>query len=160
MRSCRRTQRRPFYHHLASEVNWRGEKAQSVGASLAEHIPKKEKKSSFCTRLSCSWNWSGLPFPTPGDLLDSGIEPVSLASPALTGRFFTNSVTWEALNGGDWMLICNPGTSCISLHSYQQSVSWMFCKWRYWNLERSSDLYIPIQQGKWLIYMAPQVAEW
>ena len=23
--------------------------------------------------------WSGLPFPFPGDLLDSGIEPVSLA---------------------------------------------------------------------------------
>ena len=33
--------------------------------------------------------WSGLPFPTPGDLPDSGIEPVSLASPALAGRFFT-----------------------------------------------------------------------
>ena len=30
--------------------------------------------------------WSGLPFPTPGDLPDSGIEPVS---PALAGGFFT-----------------------------------------------------------------------
>ena len=27
--------------------------------------------------------WSGLPFPLPGDLLDSGIEPVSPESPAL-----------------------------------------------------------------------------
>jgi hypothetical protein len=27
--------------------------------------------------------WSGLPFPTPGHLLDPGIEPVSLAPPAL-----------------------------------------------------------------------------
>ena len=27
--------------------------------------------------------WSGLPFPSPGDLPDPGIEPVSLASPAL-----------------------------------------------------------------------------
>ena len=27
--------------------------------------------------------WSGLPFPTPGDLLNPGIEPTSLASPAL-----------------------------------------------------------------------------
>ena len=30
--------------------------------------------------------WSGLPFPTPGDLPDSGIE---LMCPALASRFFT-----------------------------------------------------------------------
>ena len=30
--------------------------------------------------------WSGLPFPSPWDLPDPGIEP---ASPALPGRFFT-----------------------------------------------------------------------
>ena len=29
--------------------------------------------------------WSGLPCPFPGDLPDSGIEPTSLASPALAG---------------------------------------------------------------------------
>ena len=40
--------------------------------------------------------WSRLPFPTPGDLPDSGIKPVSLVSPALAGRFFTTSATWEA----------------------------------------------------------------
>ena len=33
--------------------------------------------------------WSGLPLLTPGDLPDLGIEPVSLASPALAGGFFT-----------------------------------------------------------------------
>ena len=33
--------------------------------------------------------WSGLPFPTPGDLPDSEIELASVASPALAGRFFT-----------------------------------------------------------------------
>ena len=33
--------------------------------------------------------WSGLPFPSPGDLPNPGIEPVSLASPALAGRLFT-----------------------------------------------------------------------
>ena len=31
--------------------------------------------------------WSRLPFPTPGDLPDPGIEPKSLASPALAGKF-------------------------------------------------------------------------
>ena len=30
--------------------------------------------------------WSGLPFPSPGDLPKTGIEP---ASPALAGGFFT-----------------------------------------------------------------------
>ena len=33
--------------------------------------------------------WSGLPFPSPGDLPSSGIELKSLASPALAGGFFT-----------------------------------------------------------------------
>ena len=28
-------------------------------------------------------DWSGLPYPTPGDLPESGIEPTSLMSPAL-----------------------------------------------------------------------------
>ena len=42
-------------------------------------------------------SWSGLPSPSPGDLPDPGIEPVSLASPALAGGFFfTTSTTWEA----------------------------------------------------------------
>ena len=39
--------------------------------------------------------WSGLPCPTPGDLPDPGIEPGSLESPALAGRFFTSNTTWE-----------------------------------------------------------------
>ena len=33
--------------------------------------------------------WSGLPFPTPGDLLYPWIEPLSPVSPTLAGRFFT-----------------------------------------------------------------------
>ena len=33
--------------------------------------------------------WSGVPFPTPGDLPDPGVEPKSLSFPALAGRFFT-----------------------------------------------------------------------
>ena len=39
--------------------------------------------------------WSGLPCPPPGGILDPGIEPASLRSPALSGRFFTTSVPWE-----------------------------------------------------------------
>ena len=40
--------------------------------------------------------WSGLPWPPPGDLPDPGIKPASLVSPAVAGRLFTTSATWEA----------------------------------------------------------------
>ena len=40
--------------------------------------------------------WSGLPWPPPEDLPNPGIEPKSLTSPALAGRFFTTSTTWGA----------------------------------------------------------------
>ena len=40
--------------------------------------------------------WSGLPFPSPGDLPDPGIKPRSLVSPALVDRFFTTSTIWKA----------------------------------------------------------------
>ena len=39
--------------------------------------------------------WSRLPFP-PGDRPNPGIEPMSLASPALASGFYTSSTTWEA----------------------------------------------------------------
>ena len=41
--------------------------------------------------------WNGVPFSPPGTLPNPGIKPASLASPALTGKFFTASTTWEAL---------------------------------------------------------------
>ena len=40
--------------------------------------------------------WSGLPFPTPGDLANPGIEPMS---PALTGRFLTTSTSTFPVSG-------------------------------------------------------------
>ena len=45
--------------------------------------------------------WSGLPFLTPGDLPNSGIEHASLASPALAGVFFTTS----ALMNLKWFIL-------------------------------------------------------
>ena len=39
--------------------------------------------------------WSGLPFPSPWDFPDQGIEPTSLLSPELAGRFFTTGAVWE-----------------------------------------------------------------
>ena len=40
--------------------------------------------------------WSGLPFPSLGDLPNPGIKPVSLVSLASAGGFFTTHATWEA----------------------------------------------------------------
>ena len=45
--------------------------------------------------------WSGLPFPTPGDLPNPGIQRASLMSPAFADRFFTTSASWEALIMGE-----------------------------------------------------------
>ena len=48
--------------------------------------------------------WSGLPFPSPGDLPTPGIEPASLASPVLAGRLFTSAplgnplAPWPGIN--------------------------------------------------------------
>ena len=41
--------------------------------------------------------WGGLLCAPPGDLPDLGVEPMSLMSPALAGRFFTISATWDDL---------------------------------------------------------------
>ena len=49
------------------------------------------------SRLLCPWGfsrqeyWGGLTCPPPGDFPNPGIEPISLGSPALAGRFFTTS---------------------------------------------------------------------
>ena len=51
-----------------------------------------------CAPLSMEFSrqeyWSELLFPSPEDLPNPGIKPVS---PALAGEFFTTSATWEAL---------------------------------------------------------------
>ena len=43
--------------------------------------------------------WSGVPFLTPGVLPNPGVEPASLASPALLGGFFTTRDPQEATDG-------------------------------------------------------------
>ena len=54
--------------------------------------------------------WSGLPCHPPGDLPDPGIEPSSLMSPALAGRFFTSGATWEA------RVFCGLGQMCDDMY--------------------------------------------
>ena len=50
-------------------------------------------KTPLCMGCPKQEYWSGLPFPSPGDLPNPGTEPVSLR--LLAGGFFTTSPTWE-----------------------------------------------------------------
>ena len=47
------------------------------------------RQAPLFMRLPRQEYWSGLPFLSPGDLPDPGIELESLTCPALAGRFFT-----------------------------------------------------------------------
>ena len=65
-------------------------------------MPAAQSCLTHCNPMDCSLRgsyvhiifsrqeyWNGLLFPTPGDLLNPGVETTSLGSPALAGRFFT-----------------------------------------------------------------------
>ena len=41
--------------------------------------------------------WSGLLFPSPRDLLNPGMEPMSFESPVLAGEFFTTGNSLEVV---------------------------------------------------------------
>ena len=54
------------------------------------------RQAPLSMEFSRQESWSGLPLPPPWDLPDPGMEPTSLTCPALVGRLFTTSTTWEA----------------------------------------------------------------
>ena len=62
--------------------------------------------------------WSGLPCPPPRDLRNPGIKP---GSPALAGRFFTSSTTWEAQD----TYICR---YIFSTHTRKTYLMFLICK--------------------------------
>ena len=62
--------------------------------------------------------WSELSSLPPGDLLDAGIAPKSLTSPALAGGFFTTSTTWEALTALYKTVRNSPEFITISLSAF------------------------------------------
>ena len=61
--------------------------------------------------------WNGLPCPPLGDLPDPGIEPSSLLSPALAGRFFTSSPTF-----GKTLITLGPKLSSLRGQTDQRRV--------------------------------------
>ena len=84
--------------------------------------------------LSREEYWSGLPWPPPGDLPDPGITAASLLCPALAGRFFTTSATWE-----------------VPLHWYSSSKYVMCIK----TIPNKKEC----KQAKWLSEEALEIAE-
>ena len=58
--------------------------------------------------LSRQEYWSGLPFPTPGDLPDPGIEPKSPVASALAGGFFPPEPPGKPIDGQCWPLSGSP----------------------------------------------------
>ena len=60
--------------------------------ALCDPMGCKPSKLLLSVEFSRQEYWNDLPFPTPGNLPDPGIEPVSLASPVLAGRFFNPSL--------------------------------------------------------------------
>ena len=70
-----------------------GVHAQSLSCILLFATPWTiAYQAPLSVEFSRKESWSRLPFPTPGNLPDPGIEPVSLVSPALVGRFFTTAL--------------------------------------------------------------------
>ena len=53
-------------------------------------------QASLSMGFSRQEHWSGLPFPSPGNLPDSGIKPVCPRFPALAGEFFHHWATCES----------------------------------------------------------------
>ena len=66
-----------------------------------------------------------LPFPTPEDLLDSGIKPVSLVSPALIGRFFTAERPGKPIIFKEFPSIHTPNTVYLCLFPHSLSLQFI-----------------------------------
>ena len=63
---------------------------QSLSHVLLFEIPwTVARQAPLSMGFSSQEYWSGLLCPPAGDLPNPGIKPISLMSPALTGRFFT-----------------------------------------------------------------------
>ena len=87
-------------------------------------------------RFSRQEDWSGLPFPSPGDLPDPGIEPISLV---LVGGFFTTDqpgkpnlihtfwleLFWEKITCSQFWTWKIP----FFLHSYCRRITAAVCFW-------------------------------
>ena len=59
--------------------------------SLCDPMDCVARQAPLCLGFFREEHWSGLPFPSPGDLPNPGLEPTSIMNPALAGRLFTTA---------------------------------------------------------------------
>ena len=79
-------------------------------------------------RFSRQEHWNRLPCLPPRGSSNPGIKPVSAASPALVGGFFTTSATWEVQAAYTWALF-HYLFICKSLAVYLKKTEELFTKW-------------------------------
>ena len=99
--------KRPFSSSLLSAIRVVWDHSNQVCVCISLVTPSC---ASLCDPRDCSppgtpsmgfpmqEYWSGLPFPPPGDLPNAGMEPVSLASPSLAGRFYTSELPGKPIS--------------------------------------------------------------
>ena len=79
----------------AAEIFWYHLALRSCVYSVAKSCPTVWEPMTLAGQAPLSMGysreeyWSGLPFPSPGDLTDPGVETRSLASHAMASSFFT-----------------------------------------------------------------------
>ena len=84
--------------------------------------------------------WSRLPFPTPGNLPSPGIKPMSPASPALAGGFFTTEPSTVAHWSSNWSLKNQRLSPLLSLSTLYLIVFCLECSSpRYFSMTLDSE---------------------
>ena len=78
---------------LTGSGGFEEEKKVKVLVALCNPMDCIARQAPLSMGFSRQEDWSGLPFPSPGDLPDPGIEP---GSPALAGGFFTTEAPGRA----------------------------------------------------------------
>ena len=100
-------------------------------------------------KISKQGYWSGLPFPTPGDLPNPGIEPTYPTAPAATGRFFTTEPPGKPMGS-----VVTPKSICCTRAS-ESELTWRLVftevaklKWVHWEGLQSHMTGVLIKKGK------------
>ena len=93
--------------------------------------------------------WSGFPFPSPGDLPDPGIKPVSHA---LVGGFFVSELPGKPLKGMGWNLLKSQWVQIQSAKLLHIKMNIQVPSWghlsHFSNLFDSKLLWLPVRQSK------------